>query len=331
MQVWPTNKCNLHCKFCWRERSETSKWKNIEEIDSDLLMNAIHEGLDLSLERLTVSGGGEPLLRREVLERIIELSSEYDTETNVVTNGTLFDRELFIKMIENSWDSISFSIHSFVNENSSYITGSEVSLDKTLDNLRLVNDLKREYNSEKPRLFSITVINKWNWKNIEEFIKIAEKNGFDSVSFKIPEGDESIGEMFIENKNKEKLIEKIRKIKSRKFRDKFELGINLEFSIEDIVNYYNGDGAGSEEVKRIKSCDKPFNEIDIFADGRVAQCCNFGFSEDVVGRLTWNKSLKDIWYGEKMNRIRRDMENGIFHERCKDCFPTTKAGTGEDK
>lgn len=330
MQVWPTNRCNLNCRFCWRSRSETSSWKNKKEIDEEIFLKAIEEGLELGLERLTVSGGGEPLIRRKLIERIIEKAGEYNTERNLITNGTLFTEGLYRKMIENSWDFISFSIHGLSPENSNYITDSKTTHEKRIDNINLLNKIKE--NTERPHLFAITVINKWNWKNIEKFIDFADNNDFSSIFLKIPEGDESVKGMFVNEEDLNELVAKIKKIQSDEFRNRFKLGLNMEFSIDDIEKYYSEDHEKEyTDVERIKSCKKPFNELNIFADGRVAQCCNFGFSENVVDELDENTSLTDIWFGEKMNKLRREMERGKFPDKCKNCFPTTRQKTGEDK
>ena len=86
---------------------------------------------------------------------------------------------------------------------------------------------------------------------------------------------------------------------------------------------------GGEPGPAVSACMLPFKEMNIWADGKAALCCDDWNEEEVVGDLT-TQSLQEIWHGEKLHRIRelhmakRGAEIGI----CGRCNMWRAAPTG---
>ncbi len=86
-----TNRCNLHCKGCYHQ---ALRQLSQPEMSEDKLRSIIAEAKELGISFI-VLGGGEPLVRQEILDitesfpQIIFL---------VFTNGLLIDEELLIKL-----------------------------------------------------------------------------------------------------------------------------------------------------------------------------------------------------------------------------------------
>ena len=66
-------------------------------------------------------------------------------------------------------------------------------------------------------------------------------------------------------------------------------------------------------------CKVPFTEVVVFADGSVSQCCNFiGRKSKFVDKIL-NKSLEEVWYGEKFENLRKEIIKGNWPDRCREC------------
>ncbi len=95
IQLMPTNKCNMNCKFCScseRNKSQELDWEKCKKI------------IDLcklqGTKSVTITGGGEPLLYPNFVELIDHLH-ERNIKIGLVTNGLLlskFDKETYSKV-----------------------------------------------------------------------------------------------------------------------------------------------------------------------------------------------------------------------------------------
>jgi len=77
-------------------------------------------------------------------------------------------------------------------------------------------------------------------------------------------------------------------------------------------------------VNTLSPCLAPFNNMYFTTEGRVAPCWL------LVGYLdTWStqKSIKDIWFGEKFSKYRDNLKNGIFENECRVCKQKIEADT----
>jgi organic radical activating enzyme len=91
VQLIPTNKCNLNCSFCSckkRNKTEELTLKQIETLCRDLKK--------MGCEAATITGGGEPLMHKDI-SGILQCLSDYDIKIGLVTNGFLLDKL-------NTWD-----------------------------------------------------------------------------------------------------------------------------------------------------------------------------------------------------------------------------------
>jgi len=86
-----TNRCNLHCKGCYNQALRQSPQ---EEMSEEKLKNIIAEAKDLGISFIVI-GGGEPLLRRE----IVEITKKFPEIIFLVfTNGLLIDDDLLMNL-----------------------------------------------------------------------------------------------------------------------------------------------------------------------------------------------------------------------------------------
>ena len=85
-QIIPTNQCNLHCSFC--SYSDRDKTKSLSLNQVKWILDVLHQRKS---ESLTWTGGGEPLLHKD-LNEMLRYSQKKGFKSGLVSNGTVIDR-----------------------------------------------------------------------------------------------------------------------------------------------------------------------------------------------------------------------------------------------
>jgi len=85
LRISITDRCNLKCIYCHREGFEAK----LGELSIEELLHLVKAGVKLGISRVKLTGG-EPLVRRDVVELVKQLSSIPGVaELSMTTNGTL--------------------------------------------------------------------------------------------------------------------------------------------------------------------------------------------------------------------------------------------------
>jgi radical SAM protein with 4Fe4S-binding SPASM domain len=77
-------------------------------------------------------------------------------------------------------------------------------------------------------------------------------------------------------------------------------------------------------INTISPCIAPYNNMYFTTEGNVAPCWL------LVGHLDkWSpeRSIKDIWFGEKFTEYRNNLKNGVFNSECRVCKQKIEADT----
>lgn len=91
LYVYLCEECNLSCAHCWQSSRPAPSPEH--PLSAERCCDFIDEAVPLGLKYVKISGG-EPLLRRETLTRIVAHTRRRQIRTRVETNGTLVDAEL---------------------------------------------------------------------------------------------------------------------------------------------------------------------------------------------------------------------------------------------
>jgi len=86
VQLIPTNKCNLNCSFCSCKKRNKTEELTLWEIET-LCQNLEH----LGCKAATVTGGGEPLMHKDI-KLILRCLDDHDIKIGLVTNGLLLNK-----------------------------------------------------------------------------------------------------------------------------------------------------------------------------------------------------------------------------------------------
>lgn len=306
LQIHLTNKCNLHCIFCdipnqGTEDLSDDKW---EEITQDICY--------LKPFNLTISGGGEPLLRSQLLMRIIRMVKEEGIKTSVITNGTLVSQKLAREIVESECDEWRESIHTPFTKLDELIRGKPY-LRKSFRGISWIAKWKEKLKSKLPKLVIFMTLTKFNIHHVPAMIRKASLLKVNSILLRIvnPPTNEKVYPTISQRETLIRNLENYRKMANR-----YGIKLELAFIPEDLLQADGGNIV----------CLIPFHELVVFADGRVSVCCNFikdGINSPAVDSLK-NKNLKEIWFGKKFNEFRKKMLKGIKIKKCRECTPDFK-------
>jgi radical SAM protein with 4Fe4S-binding SPASM domain len=274
-------------------------------------IQVLKEVCEMRPKQITISGGGEPLMRMNLVSEMIKEIKKYGIEEVLITDGTLFNDELIRNTVLNKLDEVRISLHSSSQELDHFLRGDERAFKKSIGFIQKVLEYKQKHKSLKPLVCLWYVITKFNLDEIENFINFGVKMKIDEIKFRIV-NEGNVKELLPESYKLNEVLRKIQKIKKKYFS---HIKIDCMFPVTEA----NGVSCESS-IEVSKNCVLPLYEMVIFADGRISPCCNFidVFNESIVDNVM-NKSVKEIWNGEIFNKFREGKMNSVL--KCKGCTP----------
>lgn len=287
-----TNACNLCCTHCYVESGSPLS----NEMSETSLLRVIDEFIDLGGKNLVITGG-EPLLKRELLRKVVEKSKESGIQKIVVdTNGTLLkknDAEFFKKYsvhVGVSLDGATAATHNLVR--------GEGQFHKTLEGIKLLVEAGAYTTA------SMTIM-KPNESEIEKLLNLAKRLGVSDACLNIVKNQgrakKHADELAIPISRTSKIYELIRRSSRR-------IGIktNLEQLFDNIW-----------ELARRETCGVGVTILSIHADGNVYPCDAFIDENFKAGNIK-TKSLAELWSSSETLRRFRDL-NVMKISGCKSC------------
>ena len=166
--------CNANCRFCSLNPAKRGWDSNTAELRANIIQ-AKKEGC-----KYLGIGGGEPTIRRDLLE-LIRLGKQLKYEVvRIETNGIALSYFNYCKsLVDAGLDFVKLSVHGHNAKIHDYLTRVPGSFNKVLsaiDNLQKLN----------VRIEVSTVINKVNYKYYPQFVDFLSKRGIGAVCFIYP-------------------------------------------------------------------------------------------------------------------------------------------------
>lgn len=161
--------CNIRCKIC-----TLAKWGRQGYMSLDVL-EALSEVL-YRVPSISLSCTGEPLVHpqfAQILQRVRQLAP--NASISFHTNGMLLDKVIDV-LIENRLDNLIVSIDGTNQESFGQIRKGAV-LSKVLDNIRLMQKIKRNEGVQSPSLAVRSVSMKSNIKELPGIVKMVKELG----------------------------------------------------------------------------------------------------------------------------------------------------------
>lgn len=300
-----TDRCNLDCKICYRK----SWGQPFCDIKEEVLNKLICEFEEYNeLKEIVIGGIGEPTCSLQ-FKRALELLKDY--KITVTTNGTLIDEALAEYLVKYV-DVVTISVDG-LEEKFKEIRG--IDLDKVINNIKLLNNMKNKYSSKTPLIDMQLVLSTENQNQIFNVIDLASDLRANKliISNIIPQSEDNKDKIMYrryENKDLKNLFDKAMVKGLRK-------GIKV-----DVPSY---------ELKTIRRCNfVEGSAAFICASGDVAPCYRFShsYTEYVFGREKHihkfafgnieKDTLADIWGNTEYVNFRKRIINNQYPS-CIDC------------
>lgn len=306
-----TNRCNLRCKMCG---IPTTPSKVEDELPTAKVKEVVYQIKELGIRHLILSGG-EPLLRKDLLD-IIEFATLNSIEmVDIISNGILLNDNIIQQLIKIRLNHITVSLDGLPQTNNN-IRG-ERTFALSEENIDKINFYKSIYKSSFPTIgINFTIMDK-NIDDILPMIEFARLKKCNIIVFqpilfnntKMYEKKKNILWPSRENVHKlQKTIKKVIDLK-RKLQDIY---IYTDISIlEALPAYFNGMRPGNDF-----RCYEAIKRIVITYDGTLWSCSG------AYGDLK-KQSLKEIWFSKKAQEARNKVKT--CKEHClQDCvyFPS---------
>ena len=327
--IYPTNKCNLKCPFCFQRLHPYDYSKDLPQ---KRWLALTKELCEMGVDILQISGGGEPLMTPQTTITMMRIIKSYGVSGRLVNNGTLWKESYVRDVVRIGWDNVIFSVDGPNPEINDISRGVPGTFKKIIKSIKLFNLYKRKFKREKPFFEFSTVVSIFNYKKLGEIIKLASKLGIHNVTFEpVFVSNPTVEKLKLTKRQRAWLMEKIPEWKE--LAESLGVNTNLDCLVEvkEIEKTGNLKKKILEKVEKRKTknkflnlpCYEPWLWPKIEADGRVGPCSTI-FLEDFVGYevSVRNRSFEDVWYGEEFNAFRKSIMENKLMDACANCVST---------
>lgn len=191
-----TDRCNVACYFCNQQDLRTK-----EAIPLPKLTDLIDELVEGGLKSVRLSGGGDPLFHRDVLNVLDYLGRKNVVVDNLTTNGVALNGEVARRLVENKAREVIFSLNAA--DAADYARMMQVKpalFDKVLENIRNLVAIRGD--SIYPSIVVQFLLDKRNLHRVVDMYELARPLGPDRI------GINAVLEIPLERIDRQVLLEK---------------------------------------------------------------------------------------------------------------------------
>lgn len=286
LMLEPADVCNLNCTGCWTNDSmhkDRPRYLSVNHFDK--IMNDIGDYLNI----IWLWGWGEPFLNKNIYS-MIRKAREKKIVVISSTNGNLtWDEREAEELVKSGLTKLIFAVDGMNQETySKYRIGG--SLQKILDNIRLIVDTKKRLGSVLPLINMRMLVMSHNEHQTDDFVELGKSMRADIVSFKTM-CDYRKGDLNVDFP------------KNKKY---------LRYNLETLRD--------PAAIKEPYYCYRPWRRLEIFADGAVTPCEFDLDREYLLGMLDNDMPLTAMWNNDVMKDFRhqfmKDIDKISFCNNC---------------
>lgn len=317
LTIFPTNVCNLHCKHCWLRGSEGVDASKVREVPDERLLKFVDEGREMNVRDWIFIGGGEPLLRADVIMEMIAKIVDYGAIGTIQTNGTLLRRTYANQLVDLQWARVNVSLDGPTEEINDDIRGAGFAA--ATKNIRYLSALKKERGVKKPLIGICCAIHSGNYDKLEDMVELAHDLGCDGgIEFTTMVHHSEDGTPYVLSKEQAAQVpDNMRKAQKRA--DEYGVFNNCDLYVRrDMIENPN-------EMNRVETpvypsgmghalCYEPFLAAAITAQGNMGPCCAFW---DERSQNIQDMSFEEAWNGHYMTKLRE--QHLVTHELPEYC------------
>ncbi len=309
----PTNRCNLACAMCWRQRADSV---DDSEVSDERLLRLVDEAAGLGVREWIITGGGEPMMRASLVMALCKSIRHRGMIGRMNTNGILLNRTRAEEFIEMGWDTIYFGLDgpdAGVND----AIRSPGSFERTKRSMLLLAELKRAHGVERPEAFLNAVLTGANYDRIDQMADLAVETGCTGglyLSSLVVYGESSAALRLSPEKERSLRVHLDRAVARAR-----ELGLNT--NIGELLSTLDGQRGSMAQDKRGElidaTCFEAWLNMTILPSGRAGPCCVFW---DDAAETIHDKTLEEVWLGAYMRGMRERLIAGSnLPSYCRQC------------
>jgi len=321
VQIYPTNRCNLKCLFCYQQLQAYDK---ADMVTKGRWLEIAEELCGLGVKNILISGGGEPLTVESVTIPMMSIFKKHSLKGRMIHNGVLWKEETIKEVIKIGWDNLIFSIDGPDAKTHDRLRGVKGAFNKALKNIKLFNKIKKDLKTDKPTIETTTVLCNKNYNSVLDIIRLAGSLEIKHLTFEpVCINNPGVTKLKLSEDQRVYFIEQIIP-KALELEKKLGIQTNLPSLIK--VKYIEkaGDMKGvilENNSKQHTFCNAPCFEPWIWpkieANGEVWPCSTTPLKENIK-----KKSFSEIWYGNTFNNFRKNILEGKLYDSCANCVTT---------
>ena len=318
IKAFITNRCNLNCRHCWRHWEEWDRSYKTE-LSDERWLRLVDEAAVLNTRNWVFLGGGEPLMRRDLILAMIKKISSYDMNCWIHTNGTLFTSEFIESTIDKNIHLVVFSIDGPDAETNNAIRGG--GFEKAVENLQYFADCRRKNGQDLPELHLYATITNLTYDKLDRFAELAasiDTGIYVQLSSLLVDGEETSRLALSEEQFRalpdmvNKGIERARELGIKtNFEDYRDAGLMKDS--KNVKHVFRSDRQGDLSGAM---CYEPWLSAAIMSNGYLGPCC--AVCDEGVLSIK-EASLQEVWTGAYMNQVREKMFTGSPPNYCVRC------------
>lgn len=291
-----TRVCNMNCQGCQFHSSRKRKTDGDDD-DGDYISIDVIDSLCESLPRLEtrevfLSGQGEPLFHPSLIN-IIKSLKHAGCAVQLFTNGTLLNERMAHELVSSGLDALRVSLWAINSQEyeKCYPGVNPKNLQKTLDGIRMIVNMKNDYGQTQPMVFLTAPLNRHNWRSIEDRVRLTRELGCDGVLFDM---FRHWGKFSSESLSPDEIAALCNHLNQVKPLLK---SLSLKHNIDDVLLQYRL----GEAAWRSLPCYVGWFHAHIQVNGSIVPCSS---CKQILGHLTHMK-FDGIWNGPDYRAFRK--------------------------
>ena len=227
LRVSVTDRCNLRCVYCMKEKMTFLPKKEILSLEE--IERLCDNFIDLGVNKIRLTGG-EPLIRKDIIKLIRQLNLKKKTllkEITLTTNGTLLEN--YAKDLkENGIDRINVSLDTIDENKYKQIT-------KFGDLRKVMNGINEAIKNNIKIKINVVAIKDFNENELDLIIEWANNIKVDLTFIEVMPMDETDSERYTQFLSLKKIYEELN-LKYNFFQNKIKI-LEVLLSIIKVTNY----------------------------------------------------------------------------------------------
>jgi MoaA/NifB/PqqE/SkfB family radical SAM enzyme len=314
-----TDRCNVACYFCNQQDLRTK-----ESIPLPKLTDLIDELVEGGLKSVRLSGGGDPLFHRDVLNVFDYLAAKNVIVDNLTTNGVALTNDVAKRLVDNKAREVIFSLNAV--DAADYARMMKVKpalFDKVLENIR--NLIAVRGDSIYPSIVVQFLLDKQNMHRLVEMYELGvalapDRVGINAV-LEIPM-QRIDQDVLLEKDDREKVMPLVEEIL---LRDKERGILQIDFAIEgwNEMLWHVRDKIGSPAHNAYPQspafkdenggCFFAWYTAAITGNGDIRPCCLLLNPEvKPLGNIHDGRTFQEHWTGPAFTKMRDEMREVLL-------------------